>query len=1448
MQKFKKPLSILLTIILVLSVFTIIPLTSASAASVQVFARKWVRAEQVDGDYFSFTDLYQNFIICRCNRYFDETNYNVDDTTNVYNRTQNMSLTNHNEIRLNSWDGDNGRLGYYWSDNSDNAGNGKIYLSTNGDNNINFNTDDVEWYAYTWETFNADEVAATYPTYSNGDYQYGYGGHYAAGSRNFIAIEGTTDNHQNVRQISLAEVKIPYFEYEYLSELNTIRLAKCNSDDTDITVPDTIPSRFYPSDAPAGMVCSIIKEEAFKDRTSLVNVTIGDNVNHLAGKKISDNLKGAFYGCDSLETVTIGSNFDYAGSDCFEGCRNLTDFTTTATKELQQSSGITKIASDNKNLRTLKVHCYHDSSITLKLNNDHNITFDFIDNPVEHTYEAWDWNWNDFNVDDPFNSDVYATISCSVCNQEIEVVKATVVQVVDEEPTCVENGYGHYRGIVEYEDETFVNDPLSYYDYNKFPYIIPATPNDHDWNTAASAVDWTWTPDGGEDPGLSDITATATVQCKNCETTQTLNAVVEYTGSDLPGCTTPGSAHYTASAQCGGDTLLDTKDYTLPATGHSMDHHAAVDATATEPGSIEYWSCSECGKYFYDSDGENEITDHNSVIIPELNLVEVGKVFEVGDQIVIPAGTTIKMYGKTGSTPSDVTINERTVTTVKYDDTQNDGKHGRIWLDGYSNDYLRSATSNSDYVFTGCYRFVDEFNNGKLVAEPLFYKTATEPAWTWATGDEPTIVTLSDFYDAATDGTAVDYSQTIVADIDDGVVITEATLSTDGEKLYTATATAYHGTFTSTNTEPIPKTAPAYTIENERYYSSFSAAADSALGYNGELTVGLLKNISDNYIFPAEKAAYTLKVRKDGYSVTVKAPEGYHVNTSTSDGVTSYWLHKLTEHAAVAPTYNRNTNTIKSGYPHYWSCDKCNKVTLSPTAEPWTYRINPIYYYQYDWDGFHAVLKAYNGSDSEIYIPANIPNGFPGMFDTSPGKAVTYIDECAFQNKTVLTKVEAPAVTNIGYRAFYGCANLEEFYAGANLSFIGSEVFGNCPNLKKFYTTATSIGLQNHDVFNGSPNVIVYAPHNSAYKGWARSNGRKFIGIDAHDAPRWNWTGNDEDGYTAATATFKCSRCDVNETVNATVTSATADGITTYTATVELEGNTYTDTKEVFTNGICARLEGHSVSLQGDIAVNFYVRLSPAVNIQTAYMQFSVPNTSNEYQSQKVYVKDLQPVFYDNKQYYVFKCRIPAKDMNAQITATFIDGENTCEFAPYSVEDYADYLLAHQEVEEYAKAKDLITAMLVYGDNAAYYFNTTTDKPEDISTVISTGIQQYSSPEYFDLPQGVTFTGATLSLKSQLSLSLYFTSDHNIQLSCEGQTVETANSGNEYVIRIRNIPTAELNNNFTVKIGGNDAVSYSPLEYCYKAQSSSNEKLVNTVKALYLYWVEAYNYFNNGGN
>ncbi len=55
---------------------------------------------------------------------------------------------------------------------------------------------------------------------------------------------------------------------------------------------------------------------------------------------------------------------------------------------------------------------------------------------------------------------------------------------------------------------------------------------------------------------------------------------------------------------------------TEPPCEHSLFKTAAKAETCTKDGNIEYWFCSDCGKYFTDADGKNEI-EQEKVIIPK---------------------------------------------------------------------------------------------------------------------------------------------------------------------------------------------------------------------------------------------------------------------------------------------------------------------------------------------------------------------------------------------------------------------------------------------------------------------------------------------------------------------------------------------------------------------------------------------------------------------------------------------------------------------------------------------------------------------------------------------------------------------------------------------------------------------------------------------------------------
>ena len=122
---------------------------------------------------------------------------------------------------------------------------------------------------------------------------------------------------------------------------------------------------------------------------------------------------------------------------------------------------------------------------------------------------------------------------------------------------------------------------------------------------------------------------------------------------------------------------------------------------------------------------------------------------------------------------------------------------------------------------------------------------------------------------------------------------------------------------------------------------------------------------------------------------------------------------------------------------------------------------------------------------------------------------------------------------------------------------------------------------------------------------WAMTQTKVLADIPAtghsYGEPVWSWS---EDGKTCA-VTFTCEKDETHkETPKVTVTSAekapgtcTEKGVTTYTATVEFNGNTYTDTKEVadipatghsYDNGKC--------TVCGAIASDFKVIITAGAN------------------------------------------------------------------------------------------------------------------------------------------------------------------------------------------------------------------------------------------------------------
>ena len=147
-----------------------------------------------------------------------------------------------------------------------------------------------------------------------------------------------------------------------------------------------------------------------------------------------------------------------------------------------------------------------------------------------------------------------------------------------------------------------------------------------------------------------------------------------------------------------------------------------------------------------------------------------------------------------------------------------------------------------------------------------------------------------------------------------------------------------------------------------------------------------------------------------------------------------------------------------------------------------------------------------------------------------------------------------------------------------------------------------------------------------------------------------------------------------------------------------------------FADGVGTRLVGRSISVEGDVGVNFYMEIDPEIAAsETAYIQFTIP-TGDKTETETIPVSEAER----KDGCYVFQCDVAAKEMTSEIKAQIIDPESGKSGAvyTYSVKEYADALLSHAEGNwKFTKVAPLVKSMLNYGTAAQNYFDRNTKKP-----------------------------------------------------------------------------------------------------------------------------------------
>ena len=293
----------------------------------------------------------------------------------------------------------------------------------------------------------------------------------------------------------------------------------------------------------------------------------------------------------------------------------------------------------------------------------------------------------------------------------------------------------------------------------------------------------------------------------------------------------------------------------------------------------------------------------------------------------------------------------------------------------------------------------------------------------------------------------------------------------------------------------------------------------------------------------------------------------------------------------------------------------------------------------------------------------------------------------------------------------------------------------------------------------------------------------------------------------------------------------------------------------------------HSLSLNGDICVNFYIDLTAEEVAQGARVDFtwfdqtdSVTLTAADYAADQGLYKAV--------------CDVCAPEMADDITAVLtVDGEEI-RTETYSVKSYADTILADKDQPR--ELKELVSAMLNYGGSAQLLF---ADEHSNDCGAANDGLAAPVSLTQEELDAiavsapgksavnarlsgtGLTYCGYSLLLHSKTALRFYFkkestdTDISGIRLSTgsgDDKVVCTARNyyGSYAYVEMKGIPANELNIAYELSVNGTMLGSYSVLNYIRDVltDDSFDETLVDAMTAMYRYHEAAVAYFNHRKN
>ena len=293
-------------------------------------------------------------------------------------------------------------------------------------------------------------------------------------------------------------------------------------------------------------------------------------------------------------------------------------------------------------------------------------------------------------------------------------------------------------------------------------------------------------------------------------------------------------------------------------------------------------------------------------------------------------------------------------------------------------------------------------------------------------------------------------------------------------------------------------------------------------------------------------------------------------------------------------------------------------------------------------------------------------------------------------------------------------------------------------------------------------------------------------------------------------------------------------------------------------------VNGASLTLEGDIGVNFYVTLDDA----SAAMTFVMNGPDGEKRVDVASLSKLTEGDYVGA--YKVSYQVAPSDMDQNIVFSLenANGEKLMIYRPagtaydgrqitYSVKKYVEK--AKNLGTDHAKLATLCEKLDVYGLFCKKQF---VDETLSIDDSVIAALPDITKEALFadgraldfngTLPGVMTFKGSTLLLNAKTSYRLYFdiTDTTGLSATVNGQPATIKHNSLGYYVQLSNIDAADLDTNYVAVVtdGTNSCtITFSALTYvyCTLKNETSAANIYQLVKALYAYNQAANAYFNH---